>query len=75
LGVLGRAASHFYHRSIDVSRCKYVSEATKGERSAADLRLPVREMAARQVLSLPVHPVLSTEDLTTLAREVVALCD
>jgi dTDP-4-amino-4,6-dideoxygalactose transaminase len=33
------------------------------------------ENAAQQVLSLPVHPALSEEDLSTIAREVVALCE
>jgi len=37
--------------------------------------LPATESAAQQVLSLPVHPALSEEDLTTIAREVRALCD
>jgi dTDP-4-amino-4,6-dideoxygalactose transaminase len=37
--------------------------------------LPVAEEAARQVLSLPVHPALSEEDLASVAREVIALCD
>lgn len=36
--------------------------------------LPVAEAAARQVLSLPVHPGLSQDDVATVAREVVALC-
>src|SRR6266536_488726 len=34
-------------------------------RTTADVRLPVTELAAKQVLSLPVHPALSMEDLTT----------
>src|SRR5712691_6485409 len=37
-------------------------------------RLPATESAAEQVLSLPVHPALSKEDLSTIAREVIALC-
>jgi perosamine synthetase len=36
--------------------------------------LPVTEAAAREVLSLPVHPALSGEDLFTVAQEVLALC-
>lgn len=39
-----------------------------------DMTLPVAEEAARQVLSLPVHPALSSDDLATIVREVVALC-
>lgn len=36
--------------------------------------LPVAEQAAREVLSLPVHPALSTDDLHTIVREVTCLC-
>lgn len=36
--------------------------------------LPAAEVAARQVLSLPVHPALHEEDLATISREVLALC-
>ena len=47
--------------------------AVKGHNPTA--HLPVTESAAQQVLSLPVHPALSQEDLSTIAREVVALCE
>lgn len=36
--------------------------------------LTVAETVAQQVLSLPVHPALSKEDLMTIVREVRALC-
>ncbi|HLZ59292.1 MAG TPA: DegT/DnrJ/EryC1/StrS family aminotransferase [Ktedonosporobacter sp.] len=36
--------------------------------------LPIAEQAAREVLSLPVHPALSQDDLATIVREVIALC-
>lgn len=36
--------------------------------------LPVAEQAAREVLSLPVHPALSEADLAKVADEVLALC-
>jgi perosamine synthetase len=39
------------------------------------MQLPVAEVAAQQVLSLPVHPALSMEDLKMIATEVLALCD
>jgi perosamine synthetase len=39
-----------------------------------DASLPVAEAAAREVLSLPVHPALSEADLATIVREVTALC-
>ena len=35
-----------------------------------DLQLPVAEAAAKEVLSLPVHPKVSTEDLETIIAEV-----
>ncbi|HET9496015.1 MAG TPA: DegT/DnrJ/EryC1/StrS family aminotransferase [Chloroflexia bacterium] len=38
-----------------------------------DRRFPVSEQAARQVLSLPVHPGLSREDLDTIVAAVEAL--
>ncbi len=35
-----------------------------------EYRLPVAEQAAREVLSLPVHPLLSQQDLDTIVTEV-----
>ena len=46
--------------------------AVKGGNPLA--QLPATESAAQEVLSLPVHPGLSQEDLSTIAREVVAVC-
>jgi len=40
----------------------------------ATQQLPEAEKAARQVLSIPVHPSLSEDDLATIVREVLALC-
>ncbi len=37
--------------------------------------LPVAEVATRQVLSLPVYPALTMEELKKIATEVLALCD
>jgi len=45
----------------------------KGSNPAA--HLPVTESAAQQVLSLPVHPALSEEDLSKITKEVIALCE
>ena len=39
-----------------------------------NLSLPVAEAAAQQVLSIPVYPGLSQDELETVAREVRALC-
>ena len=50
-------------------------ETTRAERTTADVRLPVTELAAKQVLSLPVHPALSMEELATIVKEVRTLCD
>lgn len=36
--------------------------------------LPEAEKAAGQVLSLPVHPALSEDDLATIVLEVLELC-
>ncbi len=59
----------FYQQNLD--KYRFISESEpSGEAS-----LPVTEAAARQVLSLPVHPALSEEDLATVAREVLRLCN
>jgi perosamine synthetase len=39
-----------------------------------DTSLPEAEAAASEVISLPVHPALTTEDLDRVAQEVIALC-
>lgn len=39
-----------------------------------DAELPIAEESAAHVLSLPVHPGLTEDELSTVAREVVALC-
>lgn len=44
------------------------------DRGFGNVTLPNAELAARSVLSLPVHPALTREDLETVAREVAALC-
>jgi perosamine synthetase len=65
----------FYRNHRGIWRCISDPEKMSAERTTGDVRLPVTEMAAEQVLSLPVHPALSREDLSTIAREVRALCD
>jgi len=64
----------FYRRKPCLFRVLSPGRRTpvKGNNPAA--HLPVTESAAQEVLSLPVHPALSQEDLSTIAREVVALC-
>ena len=63
----------FYQEHGDVWR--YGTSDTTVGAMTSDRRLPVAEAAAQQVLSLPVHPVLTEEDLVTIAREVLRLCD
>jgi len=41
---------------------------------AYQVSMPVAEVAAGEVLSLPVHPGLTTRDLNRIADEVAALC-
>jgi perosamine synthetase len=50
-------------------------ETTDIEHDEENSQLPVAEAAAKQVLSLPVHPALSEENLSTIVREVLALCE
>jgi perosamine synthetase len=64
----------FYQHKLDTCKFFAVTEASNARSAAGDGRLPETELAAKQVLSLPVHPALSTEDLDTIAREVLALC-
>lgn len=63
----------FYRNHIDTFRLVDVTRATNGKRLSGSMQLPVTEKAARQVLSIPVHPGLSEGDLSTIASEVLAL--
>lgn len=62
-------AQPFYRAST--SQFRLAAASVTGE---APTSLPVTEAAARQVLSLPVHPAVSEDDLATIVREVLALC-
>jgi perosamine synthetase len=44
------------------------------DRNSHEAQLPITEKAAKQVLSLPVHPALSKQELIKIVREVRALC-
>jgi perosamine synthetase len=59
----------FYMAHQELYRCAVSPEITH-----ADMQLPITEGAARQVLSLPVHPALSKKDLMTISKEVLNLC-
>jgi len=65
----------FYRESASRFRVSRVLETTNAAHTMLDGRLPIAEAAAKQVLSLPVHPALSMEDLSTIALGVLALCD
>ncbi|HEV2660330.1 MAG TPA: DegT/DnrJ/EryC1/StrS family aminotransferase, partial [Ktedonobacteraceae bacterium] len=64
----------FYREQVDAFKCFASPKAVHSRSAAGDGRLPETELAARQVLSLPVHPALSSEELDTIAKEVLALC-
>ncbi len=64
----------FYREHHNLFRYVSTHEATDRTQSADHAQLPVTEEAARDVLSLPVHPALSEQDLLTIAREVLTLC-
>ncbi len=65
----------FYQRKPGLFRVLSPGQRTPVKGNNPIAHLPVTESAAQQVLSLPVHPALSQEDLSTIAREVVALCE
>lgn len=64
-----------YRERIDKLRFVSSQKKTDTRQKTPVNYLPVTEKAAGQVLSLPVHPGLSEEDLSTIAREVLTLCD
>jgi dTDP-4-amino-4,6-dideoxygalactose transaminase len=64
----------FYRANPDKYRLIDSSEAFQAKRQPGGDRLLMTERAAEHVLSLPVYPGLSEEDLATIVREVVALC-
>jgi dTDP-4-amino-4,6-dideoxygalactose transaminase len=64
----------FYRESLSRFRISSPDGAANAHVVPSDLCLPETERAARQVLSLPVHPALSKDDLSTIVREVRALC-
>src|SRR5438067_1089146 len=65
----------FYRGHLNL--CRFVSAHEKAPTAyaVADMRLPVAETAAQQVLSLPVHPALTHGDLITIVKEMLKLCD
>ena len=65
----------FYRRMSSLFRVLSPGRRSSVKGGNPSARLPVTESAAEQVLSLPVHPALSEEDLSTIAKEVVTLCE
>jgi dTDP-4-amino-4,6-dideoxygalactose transaminase len=45
------------------------------ERGLGDVALPVAERAAGEVLSLPIHPSVTAEDIEYIARVLGAALD
>jgi perosamine synthetase len=68
----------FYLAQKNAYRCVGSHKTTPDNRTYldtdTDTHLPITEWAAHHVLSLPVHPALNETDLTTIAKEVLALC-
>lgn len=65
----------FYQRMSSLFRVLTPEKRTRVKGGNPLAHLPATEIAAQQVLSLPVHPALSEEDLTMIAGEVIALCE
>lgn len=65
----------FYRRMSSLFRVLSPGRRSSVKGGNPSARLPTTESASEQVLSLPVHPALSEEDLSTIVREVVALCE
>jgi dTDP-4-amino-4,6-dideoxygalactose transaminase len=64
----------FYRRRPSLFRILSPGKRAHVKGGNPTAHLPATESAAQQVLSLPVHPALSEEDLSTVVREVAALC-
>jgi dTDP-4-amino-4,6-dideoxygalactose transaminase len=65
----------FYKASEHLFRVSGPLKVANGELELPNWRLPVAENAAKEVLSLPVHPALQVEDLKKIVQEVLALCE
>ncbi|HEV2654121.1 MAG TPA: DegT/DnrJ/EryC1/StrS family aminotransferase [Ktedonobacteraceae bacterium] len=64
----------FYRNMPSLFRIANGSKSQRARGNDASKHLPITERAAQSVLSLPVHPSLSEADLTTIVKEVQALC-
>jgi len=57
-----------YEEEIDKSKFPGAPGTTNARCMTGDVSLPVTELAAKQVLSLPVYPALSGKDPSTITR-------
>lgn len=64
----------FYQNSLSRFRISRSDKKLYGKSETNAAQLPETEAAAKQVLSLPVHPALNEENLFTIVREIGALC-
>ena len=58
----------YYEEEIDKSKFPGAPGTTNARCMTGDVSLPVTELAAKQVLSLPVYPALSGKDPSTITR-------
>ena len=65
----------FYRESLSRFRISPPVSTVNTVCDPSDFCLPETELAAQQVLSLPVHPALSEENLFTIIQEVGTLCN
>ena len=66
-GLTERGVGSLIYYPVPIHRQAYLQRYVPG---AADLALPVTDRLSDEVLSIPVHPKLSEEDLATIIRAV-----
>ena len=66
-GLTERGVGSLIYYPVPIHRQAYLQRYVPG---AADLDLPVTDQLSDEVLSIPVHPKLSEEDLATIVRAV-----
>jgi perosamine synthetase len=69
-GLASRGVASLIYYPIPIHRQSYLQEYVPG---AADQPLPVTDRLAEEVLAIPVHPLLSDEELSTIADAVRAV--
>jgi len=69
-GLASRGVASLIYYPIPIHRQSYLQEHVPG---AADQPLPVTDRLAEEVLAIPVHPLLSDEELSTIAGAVRAV--